>query len=131
MMRCLYALPAGLLCGLAQAAASSPIPFKQEASAGAAALPGGALGVLLLSALAIVAVVVIRKRLNLQPTDQSAPRLLRVLETQRLGPRTLLSVVEFAGGRYLIAQSEHGVSCLAAAPPATPATAPPDLLGRP
>lgn len=122
MTRWLYCIAAWGGCGLAQAAASTPIPFKQDASPGAAALPGGALGVLLLSALAIVAVVVIRKRLNLQPSKPGEGKLLRVLETQRLGPRTLLSVVEFSGGRYLIAQSEHGVSCLAAAPqdPLTP-----------
>jgi flagellar biogenesis protein FliO len=131
MRRWLCGVAAALACGLARAASSSPIPFKQDASAGAAALPGGALGVLLLSVAAIVAVLVIRKRLNLPQAGKHAPQLLRVLETQRLGPRTLLSVVEFAGGRYLIAQGEHGVSCLAAAPPATPPTAPLDLLEQP
>lgn len=131
MMRWLLSLPAGAGCALAHAAAASSIPFKQDAPVGAAALPGGALGVLLLSALAIVAVYVVRKRLNLQPARSGSAKLLRVLETQRLGPRTLLSVVEFAGSQYLIAQSEQGVSCLAAAPPATPATAPLDLLERP
>ncbi|MRW94181.1 hypothetical protein GJ699_29830 [Duganella sp. FT80W] len=95
--------------------AAAAIPYKQDAAVTAAALPGGALGVLLVSALAIVVVLVLRKRLNLQPRRDGA-RHLRVLETQRLGPRTLLAVVEFAGGQYLIAQSEHGVSCLAAAP---------------
>lgn len=98
--------------GLARA---EPIPFKQEAAAGAS-LPGGALGVLLVSAVAIAAVFWIRKRLNLQPLGKGVPRHVRVLETQRLGPQALLSVVEFAGGQYLIAQGAHGITCLAKAP---------------
>lgn len=96
---------------------AAPIPFKQEAALGVTALPGGALGVLLLSMLAIGAVYVVRKRLKLVGAKaDGAPRRLRIVETQRLGPRTLLSVVEFAGGEYLIAQSEQGVCCLATAP---------------
>lgn len=112
------ALLTSLCCGLAAAEpAAAPIPFKHDAAGAAASLPGGALGLLLLSALAIGAVYVVRKRLNLHAGGaNAAPRHLRVLETQRLGPRTLLSVIEFAGGRYLIAQSEQGVSCLVAAP---------------
>ncbi|PHV05340.1 hypothetical protein CSQ96_20805 [Janthinobacterium sp. BJB412] len=114
------------LCGVAGAAAA-PIPFKVDAPAGAA-LPGGAVGVLLLSLLAIAAVYLVRKRLNLRPfgAEAGAPRLLRVVETQRLGPRALLSVVDFAGGRYLIAQSEQGVSCLVALPAAAAPVAEPE-----
>lgn len=125
-MKKLFCALAALVCGVAAAEpAATPIPFKQDAAGAAAALPGGALGVLLLSALAIGAVYVVRKRLNLRPGGaKDAPRHLRVLETQRLGPRTLLSVVEFAGGRYLIAQGEQGVSCLVAAPGAAGAIAP-------
>ncbi|MYM28567.1 hypothetical protein GTP58_09550 [Duganella sp. CY15W] len=96
-------------------AAAEPIPFKHDNGA-AAALPGGALGVLLLSLLAIAAVLVVRKRLNLQRSGSAPVRHLQVLETQRLGPRTLLAVVEFGGQQHLIAQGEHGVSCLASAP---------------
>lgn len=129
MMRGLCIVLASTCCAVARGASASPIPFKQDAPVGASSLPGGALGVLLLSALAIVAVYVIRKRLNLHPAKSAGGKLLRVLETQRLGPRTLLSVVEFSGGQYLIAQSEHGVSCLAQAPAAsaTPAAVPADL----
>lgn len=94
---------------------AAPIPFKQDSVAATGALPGGALGVLLVSALAIGAVYWIRKRLNLPLPGKQAGRHLRVLQTERLGPRTLLSVVEFAGARYLIAQGEQGVSCLAQA----------------
>ncbi|MTV41465.1 flagellar biosynthetic protein FliO [Duganella radicis] len=111
-----------LLMSASQAARAegpaAPIPYKQDAAVAAAALPGGALGVLILSGLAIVVVYVLRKRLNLQAPGKGGARHLRVLETQRLGPRTLLSVVEFAGSRYLIAQSEQGVTCLASAPDA-------------
>lgn len=99
----------------AAASAPAPIPFKRDAAVADAALPGGAVGVLLVSLLAIAAVYVLRKRLNLAPATAQG-RLLKVLETQRLGPRTLLSVVEFSGKRYLIAQNEHGVSRLASAP---------------
>lgn len=99
--------------------AASAIPFKRaetvEASAG-----GAGLAVLLLSVLAIGLVYALRKRL---PAARGADgRLLRVLETRRLGPRALVSVVEFAGQHYLLAQSEQGVSCVASAPaPAAPA----------
>ena len=103
------------------AAETAAIPFKQDGSGAAAAVPGGALGVLLLSALAIVVVLVVRKRLNLVPGGAAgAPRLLRVLETQRLGPRAVLSVVEFEGRRHVIAQTEQGVHCLLSAPDAPP-----------
>jgi flagellar biogenesis protein FliO len=107
-----------LLASASLAARADAIPYKQDSAVAAAALPGGALGVLLLSAAAIGAVYVLRKRLNLQPPGKGGARHVRVLETQRLGPRTLLSVVEFGGSQYLIAQSEHGVTCLASAPDA-------------
>lgn len=103
------------------------IPFKQD-SADSGALHGGALGILLISALAIVAVYIVRKRLNLQlPGHGGTARLLRVLETQRLGPRAQLSVIEFEGRRYLIAQGEHGVSCLVTPPDAPPLPPEPPL----
>ncbi|OEZ52849.1 flagellar biosynthetic protein FliO [Duganella sp. HH105] len=114
-MRTLWAAWALMASGGALADGGAAIPFKQDSAGAAAALPGGALGVLLVSALAIAAVYWIRKRLNLPLPGKDAGRHLRVLQTERLGPRTLLSVVEFAGGRYLIAQSEQGVSCLAQA----------------
>ncbi len=122
MRRWLASALALMLSGLV---AAQPIPFKHDDGAAAAALPGGAIGVLLLSALAIVAVLVVRKRLNLHSGGKAAPRHLKVLETQRLGPRTLLAVVEFGGQQHLIAQGEHGVNCLATAA----ATVPPDAAG--
>jgi flagellar biogenesis protein FliO len=116
MMRCWMLMLAFPGAALAEAA----IPFKQEGPA-RASLEGGALGVLAISVLAIVVVYFLRKRLNLSLGRKAGePRLLRILETQHLGPRALLSVVEFEGRRYLIAQSEQGVSCLVAAPDAPP-----------
>jgi hypothetical protein len=38
--------------------------------------------------------------------------MLRIVESQRLGPRALLSVVEYKGEHYLISYSEQGVTCL-------------------
>jgi len=101
--------------------AAAAIPFKQDGAATAASLQGGALGILAISALAIVAVLYLRKRLNLPfGRPASASRLLKILETQHLGPRATLSVVEFEGRRYLIAQSGQGVTCLVTAPDAPP-----------
>lgn len=92
------------------------IPFKRDADVGGAALASSGVGVLIVSLLAIAAVLVVRKRLRIgQPAAKGAP-LLQVLETQRLGPRALVSVVQFKDTQYLLAQSEHGVSCLASVP---------------
>ncbi|KQQ96164.1 flagellar biosynthetic protein FliO [Massilia sp. Leaf139] len=94
------------------------IPFKRDTGADTSAFGGGAAGVLVVSLLAIAAVLVVRKRLGLGQPQQGGGRLVKVLESQRLGPRTLLSVVEFSGTRYLIAQGEHGISCVASTPAA-------------
>lgn len=110
------ALPSALPVRAASSAGAPAIPFKQDASASASMFSGGAVGVLLISLIAIVAVLFIRKRLNLAPAAGPGTRLLRILETQRMGPRTLLAVVEFGGAHYLVAQGEHGVNCLAQAP---------------
>lgn len=123
MKRALTVLLAMLVAGHAAGAepVAAAIPFKQDGAATAASLQGGALGILAISALAIGAVYFLRKRLNLPfGRPASASRLLRILETQHLGPRATLSVVEFEGRRYLIAQSEQGISCLVAAPDAPP-----------
>lgn len=108
---------------MAAAGDGAAIPFKRDDAAGSLALSGSsAWAVLLISAAAIGAVVIIRKKLKMPVLSGSQPRLVRVLETQRLGPRSLLSVVEFAGDQYLIAQSEHGITSLAVAPRAPSAT---------
>lgn len=99
------------LAGGKAVAAGQAIPFKRDAEASAIA-GSGSIAVLLVSLLAIGAVYVVRKRLKLGPRMDGSPALLRVLETRRLGPRALLAVVEFGGKRHLIAQGEHGVSCI-------------------
>ncbi|SFG88898.1 Flagellar biosynthesis protein, FliO [Duganella sp. CF458] len=92
----------------------APIPFKQEAPLAASPLGGGAVLVLLVSLLVIGVVLYLRRRLNLAPAAAAgAPRLLRVLERQPLGPRAVLLVVEFDGERLLLAHTEHGVTRLA------------------
>lgn len=97
--------------------AAPAIPFKRDTGSGAAPLAGGALGVLVVSLIAIVAVLVVRKKLGLVRPPAGKAGLLKVLESQRLGPRAMLSVVEFAGSHYLIAQGEHGISCVASSAP--------------
>jgi flagellar biosynthetic protein FliO len=88
------------------------IPFKQASPAiNAATTSGGA--VLVVSLLAIAIVFFLRKRLNLGRMGEHGSKRIRVLETQMLGPRTMLAVVEFGGREHLIAQTEHGVSCIA------------------
>ncbi len=90
----------------------TPIPFKQDGSAIKGSLEGGAIGVLLVSLVAIGLVWWARKKLNLQGSSVNQGKFLRILESQRIGPRAVLSVIEFEGGRYLIAQSEQGITCL-------------------
>lgn len=92
------------------------IPFRRDSGPASSALGGGAVGVLVISLVAIVAVLVVRKRLGLGQLRTGTPGMLKVLETQRLGPRALLSVVEFSGAHYLIAQGENGISCVASKP---------------
>ena len=99
----------------AQASSTAAIPFKRESDVPVNSIVGGGAGVLLIALAAIVVVQVLRKRLKLVPPGASA-RHVRVLETQRLGPRTTLAVVEFSGRRYLLAQGEHGVSCVDSVP---------------
>jgi flagellar biogenesis protein FliO len=93
------------------ALATQAIPFKRNTEEAGLAGSGG-MAVLLLSLLAIGAVVFVRKRLTLSMRAKSAPARLRVLETRRLGPRTLISVVEFGGKQHLLAQGEHGITCI-------------------
>ena len=97
----------------ASVAASQPIPFKQDAAGAGAGLGASALGVLLVALVAIGALLYLRKRLNLPLPGSSAQRLVKVLQSERMGPRALLSVVEFDGQRYLLAQGEHGITCVA------------------
>lgn len=91
------------------------IPFKRDSGDGAALASSG-VGVLIVSLLAIAAVLVIRKRLRIGAPTAGRKAMLQVLETQRLGPRSLVSVIEFRGTHYLLVQSEQGASCVASVP---------------
>lgn len=109
-------MPSLVAAEVAQTSAPA-IPFKRDIDGAGSSLASGAAGLLVISLIAIVAVLVIRKKLNLRFGQVGAkPNLVKVLETQRLGPRALLSVVEFSGSLYLIAQSEHGINCVASKP---------------
>jgi flagellar biogenesis protein FliO len=105
------AIALALCCAapLALAAPGGTIPFKQEPAG--APWSGAGLALLAVSLVAIVAVLVVRKRLGLTPTG-TGPRMLRIVEIQRLGPRALLSVIEYKGEHYLVSYSEQGVTCL-------------------
>ena len=88
------------------------IPFKQPATVGGAATSGG-IAVLVVSLIAIVAVLYLRKRLNLGPAPRPGGKRIKVLETQMLGPRAMLAVVEFGGREHLIAHTDRGVTHIA------------------
>lgn len=107
----------------AVSAAPAPIPFKPESAASVGTLGGSGLGVLLVALVAIGAVLYLRKRLNLPLPGAGGQRLVRVLQSERMGPRALLSVVEFDGRRLLLAQGEHGITCVAS-------SAAPDAAGK-
>ena len=106
----------GSPASVAQPVQAAPIPFKRDGGDAGATLASGGVAVLVISLLAIGVVLYLRRRLNLHTGLPAAGRALRVLESARLGPRALLSVVEFDGTRYLLAQSEHGITCLANTP---------------
>jgi flagellar biogenesis protein FliO len=93
-------------------AAPQPIPFKHDGTGAGTGAAGSGLAVLLVGLAAIGAVLYLRKRLNL-PLPGGGQRLVKVLQSERMGPRALLSVVEFDGRRYLLAQGEHGITCVA------------------
>jgi len=124
-MRRFFLLMAAALAALAAPAGAAPIPFKHESASVAGSVGAGGFGVLLISLVAIAAVLYLRKRFNLKGPLARGPRLLNVLETARLGPRSLLTVVEFRGQQYLLAQGEHGITCVATVPAeGAPAPAP-------
>ena len=97
-------------------AVQSAIPFKRDGAAGEPSLATSGASVLAISLIAIAAVLVVRKRLRLGQPRSGRPAMLQVLETRRLGPRAVVSVVLFNNTHYLLAEGEHGVSCIATAP---------------
>ncbi len=94
--------------------ATKAIPFK-TVPANAAGDPlqliaGFAICVLVL----VVIIYVLRRRLASTRLLTGEKKQIRIAESQRLGARSTLHVVEFAGKRYLLAQTEQNVSCIAA-----------------
>ncbi|HYD61593.1 MAG TPA: flagellar biosynthetic protein FliO [Noviherbaspirillum sp.] len=93
----------------------APIPFKRvsqaEESGIARIVIGFGIAILALG----VSLHFLRKRLGSQIGETSDGKQLHVIETRRLTPRSTLFVVEFAGARYLIAESGQGVTCMGAA----------------
>lgn len=97
----------------ARPGAPSAIPFKRDNAGMGAAPSAGAVGALLALLVASGAGVAwLRKGLKIGGRV-GRPGLVTVLESRRLGPKALLSVVEFGGQRYLLSQSEAGVQCVA------------------
>lgn len=123
LRRLLFATGVFLGAGACHAGApDSPvaaIPYKRDAAASTGELPRLAVGMAVFALAAAGAIHVIRRRLR-TGRDTGAPRQLHVRETQRLNPRALLHVVEFAGAYYLVAQSEQGIQCLASSPTSGP-----------
>jgi flagellar biogenesis protein FliO len=93
------------------------IPFKQEAGDMGQALGMGAVGIVVISLLAIAVVLFLRKRLRLDnPWQLREQGRVRILESRRMGPRSLLTVVEFGGREFLLVESANGVNCVAESP---------------
>jgi flagellar biogenesis protein FliO len=91
---------------------SAAIPFKQDPE------PSTTSPVLASVALLLVLAAAwwwLRKHLD-RGSPRAGERRARVLESHRLGPRSTLAVVEFAGQLHLLAQTEHAVTCIARAP---------------
>jgi len=93
----------------------APIPFKRDADVDSDTAGGAALGTVVIALLVCAAVLYLRKRFNLGPVARlGGQRHFRILEIQRLGARGQLAAVEFAGRIYLLAETERGVTTIAA-----------------
>ena len=93
----------------------SGIPFKQ-ADSPSAMLPSLLLGLALMT---VAGWLWLRPGRG-QPGGQRQ-QLARVLESHRLGPKSTVAVVEFAGQLHLVAQTEHAVASIAQVSAATTA----------
>jgi len=100
----------------ASAGTGSTIPFKQDAAGGKEDLTRVAAGLIICVLVLGAVVFVLRRRFMPQTQADGKKHLLRVLETQRLNPRSTLHVVEFAGSYYLVSQDQQGVRRLASSP---------------
>jgi flagellar biogenesis protein FliO len=95
---------------------SKAIPFKPASSSATGDPYQLIIGFVVCMLVLAVVIYVLRRRLASSLTIGGVKKQLRVTETQRLGARSTLHVVEFAGTRYLLAQTEQHVSCIASAP---------------
>lgn len=92
-------------------AGSTRIPFKQDSDGVGSEAPVAVLAVLLAL---LAGWLWLRKRQGSR--QPGGGRRARVLESHRLGPRSTLAVVEFAGQWHLLTQTEHSITCVAQAP---------------
>jgi flagellar biogenesis protein FliO len=98
------------------AAAQSIIPFKRDSAVNDSEFSRLGLGMVLTIAVLCLVLYVLRRRLRQPKMSGAKMESLQILETQRLGQRATLYVVQFAGGQYLIGHSEYGLTCLVNAP---------------
>ena len=123
---CALAVPLADSCFAVEASAAlSSIPFKREPSATASEGPRLLIGFGFCAALLVGAIYLTRRRNGFPGRGTAGKRLAQVIETSRLGPKTVLYVVEFGENRYLLAESVNGVHCVATAPLLQHASEPP------
>lgn len=95
---------------LASDTGTNAIPFKQDKPAGEVQLNRVVTAfVLCVGGLAAV-LYVVRRRGNNPLMPRRSPREIRIVETQRLSPRSSLHIIEYAGKRMLLAEGPQGVS---------------------
>jgi flagellar biogenesis protein FliO len=94
---------------------AAPIPFKKEQASDDSDVRRMLIGMVVVVIAAAAGLYLVRRRDGAIAGPDQGARQVRVIEMQRLNPRATLYVVEFAGARYLLAYSEHGVRCVAAA----------------
>ncbi|HYD78311.1 MAG TPA: flagellar biosynthetic protein FliO [Paucimonas sp.] len=116
-----------LVCGLglcalmqlanAAAPADAAIPFKREQAVHEPGIGRVVIALAVCGAALGGALYVLRRRFGSQPPAGNKEKLVRIVETQRLTPRSALYVVEFGRTHYLLAHSEQGIACVAASVP--------------
>lgn len=111
------ALPFSVSASAAETSAPlSSIPFKRDPPMAASEGPRLILGFGFCAVLLVGAIYLTRRRNGLLGKGAAGKRLVKVMETSRLGPKSMLYVVEFEENRYLLAESANGVHCVAEAP---------------
>lgn len=94
--------------------AAKAIPFK-TAPTNATGDPLQLIAGFAVCLLVLIAIIyLLRRRLRSTRLLTGEKKQIRIAESQRLGARSTLHVVEFSGKRYLLAQTEQNVSCIAA-----------------